>query len=127
MFKKSESKSESTLMDKVLDILNEAINPIKSFKRGASGWDTTFPRFNDMNDVSKGTNHGRPNEVVRNTRNKSDEFLHSIHKRTVPNPDSPAGLQQKVARNELERRRKAGKLDPKYHIKQDNIETKRVF
>jgi hypothetical protein len=121
-----ESKTESILMNKVLDVLNE-VDLAKSFKRGASGWDTTFPRFNDMNDVSKGTNHGRPPEVARNTRTKSDEFLHSIHKRTGLNPDSPAGLQQRVARNELERRRKSGKLDPKYHIKQDNIETKRVF
>lgn len=105
----------------------ETFDPIKSFKRGASGWDTTFPRFNDLNDVSKGINYGRPKDIRRNTRTQSDEFLHSIHKRHVPNPDSPAGLQQRVARNELERRRKSGKLDPKFHIKQDNIETKRVY
>jgi hypothetical protein len=109
-----------------MEILNE-VSLAKSLKRGMDGWDTTFPRFNDLNDPSKGINHGRPKEVVRNTRNHSDKFLYSIHKITGLNPDSPAGLQQRVARNELERRRESGKLDPKYHIKQDNIETKRIF
>lgn len=102
-------------------------NLLKSVGRGLKGWDTTFPRFNDLNDPSKGTNRGHPKDIVRNTRNKSDEFLYSVHKRKNVPEGSPAALQQRVARNELERRRKTGKLDPKYHIKADNIKTRRTF
>lgn len=77
---------------------------LKSISRGLKGWDTTFPRQNDLNKRDSGINYGRPHEIMKNVGNSETSFLRSTANRKDVTKGSPADLQSRLAARELRRR-----------------------
>lgn len=72
---------------------------MKNVKRGLFGWPSPG--------LPGGRSGGKPQDVVARTRAMDDDMLKSLASNTEVSPGSPAGLQKKVAQQELRRRGKA--------------------